>query len=54
LLSLTTSTANEALRRFSRQIIALDIRDPREGLRRRAAAMLGFALAGFGSGQKSV
>jgi hypothetical protein len=24
------------------------------GLRRRAAAMLGFALAGFGSGQKSV
>jgi hypothetical protein len=26
---------------------------PREGLRRRAAAMLGFALAGFGSGQKS-
>ena len=48
------STANEALRRFSSQIIALDIRDPREGLRRRAAPMLGFALAGFGSGQKSV
>src|SRR5262249_21900703 len=52
--SLTTSTANEALRRFSRQIIDLDIRDPREGLRRRAAPMLGFAFAGVGSGQKSV